>query len=107
MADKSDGKVKGKHHAGPGRPFKKGSCPNPGGRPKLSEEFKIALRGYGEEAILFQYNIMIGKLKANMRERVKCSELLADRGLGRPVQGVDLQSDGPVFVLLNHETEGI
>jgi len=106
MAD-SQSKEGTKKRKAPPHAFKPGQSGNPGGRPHVPEELRIALRGYGQEAIEFQYKIMKGTIKANMRERVKCSELLADRGLGRPVQGVDLQSDGPVFVLLNHETEGI
>ena len=102
-AEKSEEKTKKVR----GRPFKKGSCPNPAGRPALPDELKIALRRYGEEAIRFQYDVMKGKIKAPPLARVKCSELLADRGLGKPVQGVDLNAQGGIVILLTHDTEGI
>ncbi len=69
-----------------GRPFAKGNCANPGGRPKLAEELrKKALKAVEDHVIDF----WIEQVTTRSDDAVKCSELLAAYGLGKPPQRLE------------------
>lgn len=62
-----------------------------GGRPKLPEELKMAFRAAAPDAL----DVLIKILKdegAKHGDRIKCAEIILDRGYGKPVQAVDLES---------------
>ena len=70
--------------------FTKGN-PSNGGRPKLPEELKMAFRAAAPDAL----DVLIKILKdegAKHGDRIKCAEIILDRGYGKPVQAVDLES---------------
>lgn len=62
-----------------------------GGRPRLPEELKEAFRDYSWDAL----NTLVTILKddgAKHSDRIKCAEIILDRGYGKPVQAVDLET---------------
>ena len=72
------------HRFGPGNPyaFKKGSCPNPGGRPKEGAEIIALAKELSEDAVR-----SLHQLATNARSekvRVEAAVALLDRALGRP-----------------------
>lgn len=61
-----------------------------GGRPKLPEELKEAFRTAAPDAL----DVLVRILKdegAKHSDRIKCAEIILDRGYGKPVQAVDLE----------------
>lgn len=92
--------------------FQKGKSGNPGGRPKLAEEFKARARQAVDEHVLQAWidelevterPIKVGNREIVVSKRgdnwVKCSELLAAYGYGKPAQPVTgADGDGPVQV---------
>lgn len=69
--------------------FKKGApSGNPGGRPKKPEW----LKGKGEEALRFAYDVM--QNEENKTElRMQAARMLVEYDLGKPQQSVDLSAD--------------
>lgn len=104
MAGNSD--KTGKKKRGPGKPFQPGQSGNPSGRPSLPDEVKTMLESYAPEAVRFQYKTM-NDSEAPYQVRVKCSELLADRGLGKPIQSVNVEGKGPMLIVLKDDMEGV
>lgn len=81
MADNSQEAPK-KKRRGPGRPFVKGGpSPNPGGRPKVAEEFKLSARRAVDEHVL---SLWVGEIVNRGDQRMKASELLVAYGYGKP-----------------------
>lgn len=70
-----------------GRRFQKGSCPNPGGRPKEIRELKEMAREYTVEAITTFARIMRDE-DAPHAARILAADKLLDRGYGRAQQHV-------------------
>ena len=89
-----------------GKPFLPGQSGNPSGRPAMPEEVKRLLETAAPEAIQFQIDTMRNE-EAPYQMRVKCSELLADRGLGKPIQGVRNEGEGPLIVVFKDNLEGV
>ena len=75
-----------------GRPFKPGQSGNPGGRPKIPEDVKMAFRAACPEAV----EILIGIMR-NPKEktpyRLDAIKTILDRAYGRPVQAQDISFD--------------
>jgi hypothetical protein len=77
-----------------GRPFPKGVCPNPRGRPKLPPDVvdvREYAKQYTKQAIDALAEIAFGG-KASVTARMLALNALLDRGYGRPTQGVDLNA---------------
>jgi hypothetical protein len=85
MAEKSEEKPRKK--GGPGRPFVKGSCPNPGGRPKVLAEVRDLAREYTETAI--NALASIAKTGKPDQARVAAASAILDRAWGKPSQPID------------------
>ena len=75
-----------------GRQFKPGQSGNPGGRPKIPEDVKMAFRAACPEAV----EILIGIMR-NPKEKTpyRLDEIktILDRAYGRPVQAQDISFD--------------
>jgi len=77
----------------PGRPFTPGQSGNPGGRPAgLVALIRLETRD-GVELVGFMLEVLRGKRKASLRQRMEAVAWLADRGFGKPVQ--QLEVGGP------------
>lgn len=71
-----------------GKPFQKGKSGNPGGRPKDLAEFRTRARAAVDELVITKW---IAEVKRKGRWWVKCSELLAAYGYGKPTQEVKIE----------------
>ena len=100
MADGNKRKTSTPHRWG------KGESGNPSGRPAMPDEVKTMLESYAPEAVRFQYKTM-NDPEAPYQVRVKCSELLADRGLGRPVQSLNVEGSGVMMIVIKDDMEGV
>jgi nucleoid-associated protein YgaU len=72
--------------------FQKGESGNPGGRPKMPEELKAAMRGLADTAVKVLREAMEGD---DPRARILAANTVLDRGYGKATQpivseGVDL-----------------
>lgn len=78
-----------------------------GGRPKMPEELKEAFQFAAPEALEVLKRILLDE-SAQHRDRIRCAEIILDRGYGKPVQAVDLEhSTAEVgVVLLPPRTDG-
>jgi hypothetical protein len=76
----------------PGGKFKPGYDPRraAGGRPKIAEEFKLTCRRIVDEHVIEAWRNEVVSLGEHW---VKCSELLAAYGYGRPVQHVEVRPE--------------
>jgi hypothetical protein len=86
---------------GPGRPFPKGHSGNPGGRPKGIVSAIRAQTCEGEELVAFVVRVFRGEVDGvRLRDRLEAATWLADRGFGKPTQGVELAGkDGETLSL--------
>lgn len=85
-----------------GRPFKPGQSGNPGGRPKVADVFKMGCRRVVDELVLERWRDEVEKLGDNW---VKCSELLAAYGYGKPTQYTELSVDGKTRDVVTEKLE--
>lgn len=69
--------------AAPGRPFLPGQSGNPGGRPKGLRSLIREQTGDGAELVAFALDVLRGKRRAMMRQRLEALYWLADRGFGK------------------------
>ncbi len=67
---------------------------------------KVRNTNYGMEGVQFMY-LTMNNSKAPLFIRVRCAAELADRGLGKAVQSVNVEKDEPINIILNQDTEGI
>ena len=92
-----------KKKGGAGRPFKKGVSGNPKGRPKVPEETKQAFRDASKEACEVLVRIM-NDPAAKDSDRIKASEVILDRGWGRPSQAVEVDmTNTPRVIFVDEE----
>jgi hypothetical protein len=75
----------------PGRPFVKGQSGNPGGRPKMPEELKEAMRGLADKAIRVLSEAMDDD---DRRVRVMAANAVLDRAYGKPAQTLNAKVEG-------------
>ena len=95
MADKRGPYVK---QRGPGRPFEKGNCANPGGRPKGLAAFVREQTRDGRELVELMTRFARDEATAT-RDRLVAIAWLADRGFGKVAQPiVDDDDGGPIVV---------
>lgn len=62
-----------------------------GGRPKLPEELKQAFREAAPEALAVLREILADK-NARPADRIRCAEVILERGYGKPAQEVSLST---------------
>ena len=65
--------------------WKPGRSANPGGRPKGVRALVSRRTHAGKDILLFWHNVMCGMIPCRTADRVKASELLAERLWGKPV----------------------
>jgi hypothetical protein len=94
MAEKSTTEPP-KKRRGPGRPFQKGSCPNPGGRPKAIAKVLEFARANGEQAVRVLVEVMNDKSEEG-RTRATAANMLLDRAYGKPAQAITDGEGKPV-----------
>jgi hypothetical protein len=74
-----------------GRPFAKGQSGNPGGRSKVPEELKEAMRGLADKAV----EVLREAMECDdPRVRVMAATAVLDRGYGKPAQIVNAKIEG-------------
>lgn len=72
-----------------------------GGRPQLPEELKQAFRASSADALDVLKKILRDE-HARDADRIRCAEIILDRGYGKPVQAVDLDTNTvPQVVFIN------
>ncbi len=71
----------------------KGHSPSSnGGRPKLPAELKEAFQTEGYHALDVLLSVMRNP-EARAADRIRCAEIILDRGYGKPRQAIDLGAD--------------
>lgn len=90
-----------RRHAGR---FKKGQSGNPGGRAKVAAEFTKRCREAVDEYVIAMW---IAEVKCFGKERVRCSELLAAYGYGKPIQRIEIAPEEMSDVELLRESREI
>lgn len=73
----------------PSTAWRPGQSGNPGGRPKVVADIRELARQHGYDAIRRLVDLMFSK---NEGVAVRAAEALLDRGYGRPLQGLELNS---------------
>jgi len=83
-----------------GRPFPKGQSGNPGGRPRGLVRAIRDQTEEGDELVAFVMRVFRGEVEGvRLRDRLEAATWLADRGFGKPTQGVELAGkDGDALV---------
>lgn len=76
---------------GKGKPFEKGKTGNPGGRPKIPDDIKQAFKDLTPAALKTLQEI-INNPEAKDADRIRACEIALDRGWGKPVQAVDMET---------------
>lgn len=80
--------------------FQKGVSGNRGGRKRLPDDLKDALRAACPEALRVLVSVLEDE-KARDADRLRAAEIILDRGYGKPTQAVDLNaSDIPQVVFV-------
>lgn len=70
-----------------GRPFQPGQSGNPGGRPKMPDDLKNALRLRADDALAVLVEVMADPA-APHAARVAAANAILDRGYGKPTQDI-------------------
>lgn len=92
MADNSNPERK----RGPGRPFKKGQSPNPGGRPKAVKEVIELAREHTTHAVRRLAELLDDP---DGRVVVAAAKELLDRGYGKAPQAITGLDGGPIQIM--------
>lgn len=89
--DKFESNCKTKSKKGNPTWRKGGTSPNPGGRPAVIRDLREAAQGYSEEALTVLAGVM-RDTEAPPAAKVAAARELLDRGFGKAVQAVDVNS---------------
>ena len=89
MSESANRPKSGKRKA-PKTAFKPGQSGNPGGRPKINEEFRERARKAVDAHVL---DAWIGEVVARGDEWMRAAENLASYGYGKPAQAVQVSAD--------------
>lgn len=73
-----------------GRPFEPGRSGNPGGRPKIPDDVKEAIRAACPKAVAVLVSLLDDKKSLI---RLEAAKTLLDRGYGKPAQAQDITLD--------------
>lgn len=71
-----------------GRPFQPGQSGNPNGRSKIAAEVRALAQQHCPEAIATLAELM--RTSPDERVRLSAAEAILDRGVGRPIQAVEV-----------------
>jgi hypothetical protein len=75
--------------------WKKGFCPNPGGRPGGVKELRELAQQHGPEAI----QTLVARMRSkNERVSVAAAEVLLDRGYGKAPQAISVTAGPPLLI---------
>jgi hypothetical protein len=86
VTDNSDQATK--RRRGPGRPWPKGFCPNPAGRPREVRALVEAAREHTREALDV---VLLAMRKArHLSTRLRAAEIVLDRAWGRPAMSLSV-----------------
>ena len=77
---------------------KKGQTNNPGGRPKIQEELKAKFKGMTHEVFEFWQTTMRDE-DADMKNRIKCSENIMDRAIGKAIQTIEADVESTTRII--------
>ena len=81
--------------------FTKGKSGNPGGRKPIPQEFKELAEKYSVTALQKVIEIMQDESNKTA-DRLRAIEIVLDRGIGKPLQQMDITSDNePLQVIFN------
>lgn len=80
---------------GVGGRFLPGKTGNPGGRPKVPEEFKELAKEHSFTALETVVAILTDP-DAKAADRLRAADIILDRALGRPIQATDLDITGGI-----------
>lgn len=82
--------------ARPAWQFQPGQTGNPGGRPRSLSSLIREQTLDGRELVAFMMNVLRGKRKASLRQRMEAVAWLADRGFGKVSQPLTGEGGGPL-----------
>lgn len=92
------------HSASPATQFKKGQSGNPNGRPKIPEDIKKAFKEASKGACEVLTSIMLDPTAKDV-DRIRAAEVILDRGWGKAVQAVDVETNGvPQVVFVGYDS---
>ena len=81
--------------------FRPGMSGNPGGRPKMPEEFRQLARENSIPALQVVVDILKNPKSAN-KDKLKAAEIILDRAWGKPIQGVEMSGPGSGPIEVKH-----
>ena len=84
--------------------FRPGISGNPGGRPKMPEEFRQLARENSIPALQVVVDILKNPKSAN-KDKLKAAEIILDRAWGKPIQGVEMFGPGSGPIEVKHYAE--
>ena len=85
--------------------FTKGKSGNPGGRPKKDHEAAARVAELARKHCPRAIGILVDIMKHGEKEATRLAAAMAilDRGIGKPLQTMDVDSDGPLVVIVREE----
>lgn len=88
------------------KPFKPGQSGNPGGRAKGIERRAREECGDDGDLLIRFWRSLMDDASEKTADRIRCSELLAERGFGRPAQKLTVNDSEPITIHLAFDPHG-